>query len=156
MFTRRFAHLVAPACALLVGTSLALGCGGVNLGDKDRRAAAAAGGDAGTDDEVDVEPVDAGPEPTPDPVPPAPPPDAAAPDAAPVVPAGSFAAGRELETTANVNLRNGPGTSFAIIVEIPIATRVKVEKTSGADGWVNIAYNGNVGFSSKDFLAPVP
>lgn len=156
MFTRRLAQLMSPACALLVGASLILGCGGVNLGDKDRRVRAGATGDAGSEDDVELEPVEAGTAPVADPVPAVPPPDAGPPDAAPIVPAGSFAAGRELETTANVNLRNGPGTEFAIIVEVPIATRVKVEKTSGADGWVNIAYDGKIGFSSKDFLEPVP
>jgi uncharacterized protein YraI len=46
--------------------------------------------------------------------------------------------------------------TFAVIVQIPNGTRVKVEKTSGADGWVNVSYDGNVGFSSTDFLKAVP
>ena len=39
---------------------------------------------------------------------------------------------------------------------ILLGTRVKVEKTSGADGWVNVLYDGMTGFCSKDFLAAVP
>ena len=68
------------------------------------------------------------------------------------VPEGSFAAGSELETTANLNLRDGPGTSFAVILTIPAATRVKVQTTSGADGWVHLDHQGTIGYASKTFL----
>lgn len=73
-------------------------------------------------------------------------------DAAPPVPAGSFAAGSELETTADLNLREGPGTDFAVIVTMPEATRVKVQTTSGADGWVHLDYKGTLGYASKAYL----
>lgn len=148
------ATLGALAVSLFV-----LACGGPNMSDKERsariNATPAESGDepeAPPPEEAGTLPVDddAGTTPLPEV-------DAAPPvDAAPVVPAGSFAVGTELETTAALNLREGPGTEFAIIVQIPIATKVKVVKISGADGWVNISYNAQTGYSSKDFLKTVP
>lgn len=148
----------ATLCALAVSL-FAIACGGPNMSDKERSARInASPSDTGDEPEAPapeeagapVEEQDAGTTPLPevDAAPPA--------DAAPVVPAGSFAVGTELETTAALNLREGPGTEFAIIVQIPIATKVKVVKISGADGWVNISYNAQTGFSSKDFLKTVP
>lgn len=77
-------------------------------------------------------------------------------DAGATVPDGSFAAGTKLATTADLNLRDGPGTDFQILATIPTGTVVTVEKTSGADGWVNVAYDVMVGYASKDYLEPAP
>lgn len=148
------ATLGALAVSLFV-----LACGGPNLSDKERSASINASPtetgdppDGPAQEDAGLPPVDedAGTNPLPvvDAAPPV--------DAAPVVPAGSFAVGTELETTAALNLREGPGTTFANIVQIPIATRVKVVKISGADGWVNIIYDGKTGYSSKVFLKTVP
>jgi hypothetical protein len=155
---RSITRPVALGCAFV--TLLAVGCGGASLSDKGRRERAAAVNAANEDDEdptLPSEQAEAGSTPTSaaDAGSSLPPP-AAIPDAAPVIPAGSYGVGTELETTTGLNLREGPGTEFAVIVVIPIATRVKVEKTSGADGWVNISYNAMVGFASKDFLKVVP
>lgn len=83
-----------------------------------------------------------------------PPPDPApAPDP---VPAGSFAAGTQLETTANLNMRDGEGTDFAIITTIPKDSIVTVQTTSGASGWVYVSYDGYVGYCSKSYLTAAP
>jgi hypothetical protein len=153
----RHPRLAASALAALL---VVVGCGGPNMSDNERGArinATPSEGDDG-DGEPKAQPedaaapvveTDAGTTPEPQA-------DAAPVDAAVPVPAGSFAVGTELETTAALNLREGPGTEFAIIVQIPLATRVKVVKISGADGWVNISYDGKTGYSSKDFLKTVP
>lgn len=152
--SRRSMHTLSLGCAL--GALLVAGCGGPNESEHDRRRSTPQAAPTNleeitpppVDDEEVLPEVDAGAE--------EPAPDASLPDAAPVVPAGSFAVGTELETTADLNLREGPGVQFAIIVEIPLGTRVKVVKISGADGWVNVSYNASIGYSSKDFLKAVP
>jgi len=68
---------------------------------------------------------------------------------------GDFAAGTELVTTADLNLREGPGSAFAVISVMPSGTRVVVVRASGSDGWVNVRF-GVEGYASKDFLAPAP
>ena len=75
------------------------------------------------------------------------------PDAGPDVPAGSFAAGTELEVISSLNLRSGAGTEFDILGVMPTGTRVKVATASGANGWVNVDYQGTLGWASKEFLA---
>lgn len=142
--------------AAVVAAAMALACGGVNMSDDQRTPARAASGER-DDDSDDDDDRDAGRKTTAD--------DASTPatiapadsgtstpDASAPVPEGSFAAGSELETTANLNLRDGPATTFAVIVTIPIATRVKVQTTSGADGWVHVDHQGTIGYASKMFL----
>lgn len=90
-------------------------------------------GDAGTPPSPDPDP---DPEPEPNPIPP-----------------GSFAAGTELVTTANLNIRQGADTSYAIITTAPNGSRLTVVTVSGANGWVNVSWNGNVGWSSKAYLS---
>ncbi len=65
---------------------------------------------------------------------------------------GSFAAGTTLIATDDLNLRSGEGTTYGVILVIPAGSSVTVVTPSGANGWVNISYNQNVGYSSKDFL----
>lgn len=155
MLLRYITHPRALLCAL--GALIAIGCGGPNMSEDDRGPKRSA---SDSIEETETKPVapeeeeeepatevpDAGPAPAPAP----------APDAAAPVPAGSFAAGTALETTADLNMRSGPSIEFDVIVVIPLGTRVKVDKTSGADGWVNVLYDGMSGFCSKNYLAPVP
>jgi uncharacterized protein YgiM (DUF1202 family) len=82
---------------------------------------------------------------------PTPPPDPDPADPDPI-PTGSYAVGTELVTTANLNIRDGADTSYPIVVTVPNGSRVRVETVSGASGWVNISYQGNVGWSSKAYL----
>lgn len=53
-------------------------------------------------------------------------------------------------TTANLNLRSGPGTGYAILAVIPKGTTVSVESVSG--GWGKLTYAGKTGFSSMTYL----
>lgn len=81
--------------------------------------------------------------------PPPPPPPDPQPDP---VPPGSYAAGTELVTTANLNIREGADTTYAIVTTAPNGSRVTVVTVSGASGWVNIMWNGKTGWSSKAYL----
>lgn len=145
--------------AAIVCAALYLACGGVNMSDDKRSSPRSAAVDDDDDRAEDDDPnrgrdaggpsEDAATTPTVTPTEPAPPPDAGT---STPVPAGSFAAGTELETTANLNLRDGPATTFDILATMPAATRVKVQTTSGADGWVHLDYQGTLGYASKTFL----
>ena len=55
-------------------------------------------------------------------------------------------------TTANLNLRKGPGTSYAIILVIPSGSTVKLLDGTPQNGFYNISYNGNAGWSSGAYL----
>jgi cell wall-associated NlpC family hydrolase len=63
------------------------------------------------------------------------------------------------KTTANLNMRTGPGTTFAIITTIPKDSIVKVESEAG--GWAKVSYGGKSGYVSTAYLtkteaAPAP
>lgn len=53
-------------------------------------------------------------------------------------------------TTANLRMRRGRGTTFAIICTIPKGTKVEVSKLS--NGWFEVKYNGNTGFCYAKYL----
>jgi peptidoglycan/xylan/chitin deacetylase (PgdA/CDA1 family) len=53
-------------------------------------------------------------------------------------------------TTANLNLRSGPGTGYSILAVIPKGTTVSVESISG--GWGKLTYAGKTGYSSMTYL----
>lgn len=65
------------------------------------------------------------------------------------------------KTIANLNMRTGPGTTFAIITTIPKDSEVRVESEAG--GWAKVEYGGKSGYVSTSYLtqiaaapAPVP
>ena len=145
-------------CAAIALAGLYMACGGVNMSDDQRGPSRAApfGQDDDVDDDDDREAGSSKPVESEDATAPATivPPDAGTPDTgtSEPVPPGSFAAGTELETTTELNLRDGPATTFAVLVTMPAASRVKVQTTSGADGWVNVDFQGTVGYASKTYL----
>lgn len=53
-------------------------------------------------------------------------------------------------TTANLNVRQGAGTGFALVTTIPNGTTVTATKQSGS--WVYVTYNGKSGYVSTGFL----
>lgn len=147
-------------CAAIALAGLYMACGGVNMSDDQRgpsRAAAFGQGDDdadGDDDDRDAstKPNSTGEDATaPATIAPA---DAGAPETSTPepVPEGSFAAGTDLQTTADLNLRDGPATTFAVVVTMPSGSLVKVKTTSGADGWVHVDFQGTVGYASKTYL----
>ncbi len=61
------------------------------------------------------------------------------------------AAAAEYRTTANLNLRSGPGTTFAVIRTIPSGATVNV--TGDAEnGFLPVTYSGSSGYASASFL----
>lgn len=53
-------------------------------------------------------------------------------------------------TTANLNVRQGPGVGYALITNIPNGTTVKATKQSGT--WIYVTYNGKSGYVSSSYL----
>ncbi len=56
------------------------------------------------------------------------------------------------KTTANLNLRKGPGTGYSVIAVIPKGTTVSVVNKSPQNGFLNISFNGSNGWSHTDYL----
>ena len=54
------------------------------------------------------------------------------------------------KTTANLNMRTGPSTSYSIITKIPSGTVVKV--ISSSNGWDYVEYDGQKGYCSNSYL----
>ena len=61
------------------------------------------------------------------------------------------AAAAAYRTTANLNLRTGPGTSYAVIRTIPSGATVEVTGDAQS-GFLPVTYSGSSGFASADFL----
>ncbi|WP_114167096.1 C40 family peptidase [Exiguobacterium sp. TNDT2] len=53
-------------------------------------------------------------------------------------------------TTANLNVRQGPGIGYALVTNIPNGTSVNATKQSGT--WVYVTYNGKSGYVSTGYL----
>ena len=58
--------------------------------------------------------------------------------------------GTIMVTTANLNMRTGPSTSYSVIRVIPLGAEVKVLSTSS--GWARVEYDGSVGYASLSYL----
>lgn len=53
--------------------------------------------------------------------------------------------------TANLNLRNGPGTKYSVLTVIPRGTRVTIDEDCDCK-WVPVEYNGRIGYISTKYL----
>jgi len=56
-------------------------------------------------------------------------------------------------TTANLNMRTGPGTGYAIITVIPKGAQVSVSGYSG--DWAEVSYSGKSGYAHSSYLKSV-
>jgi len=88
----------------------------------------------------------------------APPPPAAAPPppppeaAAPPPPAGAPTGRPPTVTGTNVNLRQGPGTTYTVITKIPAGAPINV---SGCDaGWCQVMFQGQNGYIIESSIGP--
>lgn len=54
-------------------------------------------------------------------------------------------------TSANLNLRSGPGTSFKVLTTLPLGTSVEMTEYCDCD-WIKVSYNGNIGYVSSKYL----
>lgn len=57
-------------------------------------------------------------------------------------------------TTADLNMRTGPGTSYAVILVMPKGAQVSVLDASGS--WFRISYGGKTGYASSSYLSQTP
>lgn len=62
--------------------------------------------------------------------------------------------GKVMVTTANLNFRTGPGTSYSSMGLIPSGTSVTVN--SSTNGWYNVNYSGKTGWCSQNYLVAAP
>lgn len=65
--------------------------------------------------------------------------------------AASSAEARQAHTTADLNLRTGPGTQYQIIATMPAGSRIEIGEC--ADGWCAVEWRGKDGFASMVGLA---
>ncbi|APF41271.1 SH3 domain-containing protein [Neomicrococcus aestuarii] len=70
----------------------------------------------------------------------------------PTLPTGTVTTGT-YQATANVNMRSGPGTSYAIQTLVPNGTKVTATATS--NGWYKITYNGKTGWVIDDYFKAI-
>lgn len=54
-------------------------------------------------------------------------------------------------TSANLNMREGPGSSYNILSSIPLGTSVKMEEECDCE-WIKVYYNGNIGYVNSKYL----
>ncbi|MDB4946590.1 MAG: hypothetical protein JWP97_6124 [Labilithrix sp.] len=59
----------------------------------------------------------------------------------------------KMKATANVNLRKGAGTSYAVLMVIPSGSTVTLLGTSASNGFLNVSFNGSSGWASATYLA---
>src|SRR3954466_15315011 len=64
---------------------------------------------------------------------------------------GSVPVGSTLQTTANLNLRSGAGTGYAIRLVIPSGATVTTVAAAPSGGFYNLKYNGTTGWSSGTY-----
>ena len=68
-------------------------------------------------------------------------------------PSQSYGQGKIYETTANLNLREGVGTNYNIILTMKKGSKLEIIEYLGA--WAKVKYNGYVGYVSKQYLKEV-
>jgi hypothetical protein len=78
-------------------------------------------------------------------------------DSAPpaVVPGTGLLVKDRMTVTADLNLRKGPGTSFAVLAVIPSGSVVTLLDPKPQNGFLNIEWSGTAGWSSASFLIKV-
>ena len=57
-----------------------------------------------------------------------------------------------MTATGNLNLRKGPGTSYAVLSVIPEGATVTVLDPTARNGFLNVEFNGTSGWSSASYL----
>ncbi len=55
-------------------------------------------------------------------------------------------------TTANVNMRSGPGTNFDVLATVPSGTSVDLGQCDSSGAWCEVTANGKNGFMSGQYL----
>ncbi|MDO8518413.1 MAG: hypothetical protein Q7S26_03950, partial [bacterium] len=76
-------------------------------------------------------------------------------------PVPTYFAGEWISANANLNARSGAGTSYSIIVTIPSGSTGFISSTNSTsldgDIWSQVTWsNGTIGWSTQDYLTPMP
>jgi cell wall-associated NlpC family hydrolase len=69
--------------------------------------------------------------------------------------AAAPAATTTMKATTNLNLRKGPGTSYAILLVIPSGSIVSLVSATQQNGFYNVSYGGSTGWSHSAYLTAV-
>ncbi len=64
---------------------------------------------------------------------------------------GSVANGATMTATADVNLREGPGTGYDVLLVVPMGDSVNVADPSPQNGFYKVTYQGTTGWSSGKY-----
>lgn len=67
----------------------------------------------------------------------------------------ALSANGKMRATANVNLRKGAGTTYAVLAVIPSGSVVTLVDATPKNGFLNVQFNGTSGWSSASYLAEV-
>lgn len=65
---------------------------------------------------------------------------------------GSHPVGTALVTTDALNLRTGPGTTYGVIVVMPLGSRVTLVQSSPQNGFYSVKYGTSTGWASGTYL----
>ncbi|HZI16794.1 MAG TPA: SH3 domain-containing protein [Myxococcus sp.] len=65
---------------------------------------------------------------------------------------GSYAVGTTVVTTDALNLRTGPGTTYAIILTMPFGARASIAQSAPTNGFYKVTYGGSTGWASGTYL----
>jgi len=74
------------------------------------------------------------------------------PDAQGGAPIAGLTASSSMKTTADLNLRKGPATSYSVLLVIPSGSTVTVADPTAQNGFLKITYAGTTGWSSSKYL----
>jgi hypothetical protein len=77
---------------------------------------------------------------------------ALAPFHTPATYAASITPGTDATTTTALNLRTGPGTTYAVLLTIPSGSRVFVNSGPHTSVWYNVTYTGQTGYVHGGYL----
>lgn len=67
-------------------------------------------------------------------------------------PVAGLTASSSMKTTAALNLRKGPGTSYSILLVIPSGATVTALSSTAQGGFLNVQYAGTTGWASAKYL----
>ena len=67
----------------------------------------------------------------------------------------ALTANGKMRATANVNLRKGAATSYAVLAVIPSGTVVTLLSAIAQNGFLNVEFNGTAGWSASSYLTEV-
>lgn len=64
----------------------------------------------------------------------------------------SYAVGTTVVTTDALNLRTGPGTTYAVILTMPFGARASIAQSAPSGGFYKVTYGANTGWASGTYL----